>query len=172
MSYTKSLKNARPKLKIPLTNLEWILLITSILCLIFIWVYLLLNYGKLPQRIPIHTDFSGRIDSWGGKFTLFFLPIIQTFLFFLLTLISKFPYKFNYTVIITEENAERQYRNSRTLMRWITLTISIVFSYIGFNIIQMAKNNSIGLGIWFIPVFMVVMFGIIGIYVYKMIKLK
>jgi uncharacterized membrane protein len=172
MSYIETIKNERPKLKISLTNLEWILLITSILSLIFIWVYLILNYGKLPQRVPTHTDFLGKINSWGGKGMLFFLPILQTFLFLLLTIVSKYPHKFNYTVTITAENAERQYRNSRTLMRWITLTISIVFSYIEWNSIKMAKNSSMGFGIWFVPVFIVIMFGIIGIYIYKMIKLK
>ncbi len=172
MNDTTTLKNGKPKLKLSLSNLEWVLLVISIFSMIFIWVYLLLNYGKLPQRVPTHTDFSGKINSWGDKGILFLLPILQTFLFFLLTIISRFPHKFNYTVKITDENAERQYRNSRTLMGWITLTISVVFSYIGWNTIQMAKNNSMRFGIWFIPVFLVVMFGIIGIYIYKMIKLK
>lgn len=43
---------------------------------LFPLVIVLILYSSLPERIPIHYNFSGEIDSWGGKFGCFTFPII------------------------------------------------------------------------------------------------
>jgi uncharacterized membrane protein len=126
----------------------------------------------LPEIIPTHFNFSGVANSWGSRGTLLFPPIIEIVLFLLLFTISKFPHTFNYLINITEENAPRQYRNARTLMGWITVCVTVIFSYIEWSIIQTARYKSSGLDIWFLPVFFIIMFGLIGIYIYRMVKMK
>jgi hypothetical protein len=100
------------------------------------------------------------------------VPIIASVLYLLLTVISRFPQYFNYMTVITEENAASQYKNARTLMSWMSVEITALFLFLECQNIQAAKAASSGLGIWFLPVFLIIVFGTIGIYIYKMFKLK
>jgi uncharacterized membrane protein len=54
-------------------NLTWILILLPVLGMSLINV---LNWADLPERIPIHWNFQGQPDSWGGKGTLWLLPFL------------------------------------------------------------------------------------------------
>lgn len=165
-------KNKRPKLIIPKSNLEKILGILGILGVITTWIYLIVSWEQIPQQIPTHFGFSGKPDSWGSKGAMLALPIVASFLYLLLTITSKFPQYYNYMVNITEENAKRQYQNARILMAWMAVEITVVFSYLEWKSIQVAMNKSSGLGMYFLPVFLIIIFGTLGFYTYRMFKLK
>lgn len=165
-------KNNRPQLNISKSNLERILGIISVLGVLIAWTYLIVSWARLPNKIPTHFDFSGRVDSWGGKGSLLIVPIFMAVLYIILTITSKFPESFNYMVNITEENARRQYQNARTSMAWLRAEITVMFLYLEWQGIQVAINKSTGLGLWFLPVFLIIVFGTLGVYIYKMFQLK
>lgn len=165
-------KNKRPKLNIPKSNLEKILGIIAILGIIVTWIYVIVSWKNIPQQIPNHFGFSGNPDSWGRKGSILFLPIVASLLYILLSVTSRFPQYFNYMVDITEENSERQYQNARMLMSWMTVEITTVFLCLECQSIQVAMNKSTGLGVWFLPVFLIAFFGTLGFYINKMFKLK
>jgi Protein of unknown function (DUF1648). len=165
-------KNKRPKLNIPNSNLENILGIIAALVLLTTWIYLIGSWGKIPRQIPTHFGFSGKPDSWGNRGAILTLPIITSLLYILLTITSKFPQYYNYIVDITEENAKRQYQNARTLMAWMAVEITVVFSYLEWKSIQVAMNKSNGLAVYFLPIFLLFIFGTLGFYTYRMFKLK
>lgn len=165
-------KNKRPKLNMPKSNLEKILGIIAILGIIVTWIYVIVYWKNIPQQIPNHFGFSGKPDSWGRKGSILFLPIVASLLYILISVTSRFPQYFNYMVDITEENAKRQYKNARILMSWMTVEITIVFLCLEWQSIQVAMNKSTGLGVWFLPVFLIALFGTLGFYINKMFKLK
>ena len=49
---------------------------------------------------------------------------------FLLSIVTKKPHKFTYNVKITDENAERQYRNALQMMRTMNLSVVLSFFFI------------------------------------------
>jgi uncharacterized membrane protein len=162
----------RPKIKVEKTNLERILGIVSFVMVVMLWVYLFMSWPSIPDKIPAHFSFLGEVDSWGSKISLIAFPIIMTVLYLMLTILSAFPQYYNYAVVITAENAAAQYENARTFMLWLALQLVAVFTYITCAMIQVGLGNTKGLGLWFLPLFLVVMFGTIAYYIRKMIILK
>lgn len=162
----------RPRIKIPLTKLDIYLEFMTGLILVIYFVILDLSWFKLPNIIPSHFNFAGEIDAYGGKSALLILLFIVLALYVLLSIISKFPHVYNYPVEITEENAEKQYRNAIRLMRVMKFVIVVIFTYIQYAIVRSAINQKSELGIWFLPVFLIVMFLPVGYFMRKSIKNK
>jgi uncharacterized membrane protein len=143
-----------------------------ILVLMFSFIYMLIKWTNLPTTIPIHFNARGEADGWGNRVTLIILPIISLMLYAGLSLLRRIPHHFNYIVPITEQNAEAQYRLSLLLLSWIKLEIVILFGYISWSSIQNAVGLSSGLGIWLLPVSLIILFGTIAITMTRMRKAR
>ena len=141
----------RPKIKLPLTLFDTIIEVTSCLALVAFWVMTIFAFTTLPESIPTHYNGLGEVDGYGPKATIFFLPVLGTVLFAFLTYIIKKPETFNYTVEITEENALAQYTNATKLLRFMKLALLILFIVIDYKTIATSNGASDGLGKWFLP---------------------
>jgi len=108
---------ARHKIKKILTQFDRTLKIGGIILLTMVWALAILNYLKATGTAPIHFNLSGQPDGYGSKTTLLFIPIISTIIYLAFTQINKFPYIYNYTTNITEENAKRQYTIATKMVR-------------------------------------------------------
>jgi hypothetical protein len=86
------------------------------------------------------------------------LPLVATVLFIGLTILNKFPHIFNYPTEITEDNALRQYTNATRLIRYLKVIIVVIFGLIAFETIRHANGQTEGLGIWFLPMTMGLIF--------------
>lgn len=146
------------KIKIQLTQTDKIIEILGCLTLFSFWVMILISFSDLPEKIPIHYNALGEVDNYGKKSSVFLLPIIGTFLFIILTMINKNPENFNYKINITEENAEKQYTNATKMVRWLKFIVILVFFIIDYIGIQIAKGNAEGLGIYFLPLILGIVF--------------
>jgi len=162
----------RPKIKLQLTLTDRIIEITSYIALIAFWVMAITSFKTLPENIPTHFNGSGEVDSYGPKTTIFFFPVMATVMFAFLAFIIKKPETFNYTVEITEENAQEQYTNATKLIRILKLALIIIFLIIDYKTIETSKGNSNGLGKWFLPFTMVLIFIPILFAVYNSFKKK
>lgn len=69
-----------------------------------------------------------------------------------------FPEIFNYPTDITAANASAQYLNSTRMMRYLKMILVVIFGLIVFNKIQIATELKSEMGIWFIPVSLLLMF--------------
>ncbi|HCQ13394.1 DUF1648 domain-containing protein [Flavobacterium sp.] len=141
----------RPKIKVSLSLFDTIIEVTSYLALVAFWVMTIFAFTTLPESIPTHYNGLGEVDGYGPKATIFFLPVLGTVLFAFLTYIVKKPETFNYTVEITEENALAQYTNSTKLLRFMKLALLILFIVIDYKTIATSNGASDGLGKWFLP---------------------
>ena len=141
----------RPKIKLELTATDKTFEVVGWLSVFAIWVLTIVCYTNLPDTIPIHYNGAGKADGFGGKATILTLPFIATILFIGLTVLNKFPHLFNYPINITNENALRQYANITRMIRLLKLIIVIIFGLISFKTIQNTHGQSEGLGIWFLP---------------------
>ncbi|MBP1991454.1 DUF1648 domain-containing protein [Paenibacillus eucommiae] len=144
----------------------------SLIVLVGIIGYLFSVWSQLPEQVPQHYNAAGEVDKWGGRGVLFPLPILSALLYAGQSVLSKFPQSFNYLSPVTEENAPRQYITARMMISWLKLQLVVLFSYIEWDMIQSALGKSGGLGLWFLPVTLVVVFGTIIFYAVRSVRIK
>jgi len=140
--------------------------------LFVLWYLTLHSFSNLPSTIPTHFDFAGKADDFGSKATIFLLPIIGTVLFVGLTVLNRFPHIFNFPTKITEENALRQYTLATKMLRFLKTAILLIFSFIVHKIYSAASGKSDGMGYWFMPLLLGLIFVPIIYYIIKMFKAK
>jgi uncharacterized membrane protein len=162
----------RPKIKLELTAADKIFEIIGWLLIIVIWGLTIANYSNLPETIPTHYNGAGQADGFGGKATILTLPIIATILFIGLTVLNQFPHVFNYPTNITQDNAFRQYTNATRLIRYLKLVVVFIFVLIVYKTIQHANGKADGLGVWFLPLTMGLIFIPLIYFVSKSFKAK
>src|SRR5687768_6412614 len=95
----------KPKFTPPLKNADWALNIAAFASLAVLWVMSAAAYGNLPDVIPTHFNFKGEADAFGSPVSIFTGAAIGSALFLLMSILLRYPYKMNYTVTITPENA-------------------------------------------------------------------
>lgn len=162
----------RPKLKLPYSQLEKVIEIVSAFLLAGLIILTVFGMIRLPARIPSHFGADGQPNAWGGKGSLLLLPIVGACFYALITLLERFPWIFNYTVEVTEENAPRLYRIGRQGIAAVKLFMLLIFLYIQWETVRVAQGLSTGLGSWFMPVVLVALFGSIGLMIWRMFKNK
>lgn len=155
---------SKPILKIPLKPFDWIMEGITLIILMGVMVYFIMHYSTLPDRIPIHYGFNGKADGFGAKSTLLILLVVLNAIYIFLTGISKKPHWFNYAHEITESNAPRQYSIALQMMRIVKLVVVIIFSYIIVTTMEIAEDNLVSLGTWFIPTVLFFLFATIIFY--------
>jgi hypothetical protein len=115
----------------------------------------------------MHYNISGNIDRYGDRGEILFLPILEIGLYLLLTVVTIFPKSWNIPVQVTETIREPVYRNLKTMLILMKLEIMMVFSYLLF---QQIKADRVG--VWFLPIFIVCLFGTMFYYIRKCKKLE
>lgn len=153
---------ATSKIKIPYTPLQKgiegltiFLLLTNVIGLYSIW-------GSIPEEIITHYSLMGTPDATGNKSILIILTVLNLFLWFMMTAIGQFPGLWNIPIKVTEENYLYVYQTTRTLLLCEKVLVVICSMYIGICTIL---NR--GLGWWFTPLLLTVMFGILIYFMYK-----
>lgn len=160
----------RPKIKLEWTKTDALFEIIGWLFVVSVWIITSTAYATLPAIIPTHFNGAGVADGFGGKATIFTLPLISTILFIGMTILNQFPHVFNYPTEITAENALSQYTNATRMIRYLKVIIVFIFGLIDYKTIQHALGSTIGLGIWFLPLTLGLIFIPLGYFVYKSAK--
>lgn len=157
----------RPQIKIQKTKIERTIDFLTWVIVTAVCVYTIIEYTHLPKTIPIHFNSAGVADGFGNKSTILTLPIILVFLTTLMSLVSKFPHHFNYPNKITPENALRQYKLATNLIRYLKLAIVFIFSQITVSTIWIANGQKTGLGVWFLPLSVGIIFTLIILFIFQ-----
>lgn len=160
----------RPKIKIHLDISDYIIEVIGAIFMIMMIGWPLYFFNELPEIIPRHFNAAGEPDGFSQKNIIWTLPAIGLVIYIGMFFLNKFPHIFNYPKGITQENAEQQYRIATKLIRTINMLTAVSFFYIGYGTIQTALNKQDGLGTFFLPIFLLVIFGTIGIYMYQALK--
>ncbi len=148
--------------------LEMIMFI-GLIALILIPVF---YYKDLPEMIPTHFNAKGAPDDYNSKSMIWFLPIIGLFLAAGLFVLNKSPHVFNYPKALTIDNASKYYKNSTRLIRVLNLIITWAFVFVLYKSVQVVLGDSENLGIWFLPVFLIIIFSAIIYFAIKTRKIS
>ena len=159
-------------LDLPLNPLEKVIEALSIVAILYLIVMVLRYWPTLPNTLPTHFNGAGTPDEWGGKNFGLILPATSFILYIILTVIARFPHTYNYLYPITAENAPIQYQMARMMIAALKLETIIMFPYIEWITFQVALGQAEGLGGWFLPVTLGIIFGSIGIYIFFSVKYR
>jgi uncharacterized membrane protein len=162
----------RPKLKIQLTPSDKVLELLGWGVLLALWIWTGTSYSNLPDTIPTHFNAAGEADGFGRKASIVGLPIIATLLYIGLTLLNRYPHIFNFPTPITQDNALKQYTNATRMIRYLKLILVLVFTGISYQTIQQANGTGEGLGLWFLPLTLVLIFMPLIYFVIKSVQAK
>ena len=162
----------RPHIRPEKEPFDLIIEIVSLIGVIVLVVLSVISYPRLPASIPTHFDAAGNANDYSSKSMIFLLPGIALVLYAGLSILNRFPYIFNYPVNITRENAFRMYRHATRMIRILNFLIVIMFLYLNWQTIAVAKGSSSGLGAWFLPLNIGTVLGVSIYMVIRMYKLK
>lgn len=157
----------RPKIKIEKTSIDIVTEIIGLIGVVLLIGLPLYYFNTLPETIPRHFGANGEPDGFSGKGIIWALPIIGVLMYVGLFWLNKYPHTFNYPQKVTEENVEGLYTMGTKMIRTLNTIIASVFAYITYSTIQTALGNQNGLGAWFTPVFMLLIFGVTGYFLFK-----
>lgn len=150
---------ARPRLKLPLSPRErfvWGAVITT-------WLYGIWSargYSPLlPDRIPMKFGWEGEPISWASRESIWFLPVLGTFLVVVFAGLAYFPHVHNIPWKVTDENRADFYRLSRELLAWTALGILVLFVWVNSEVAQVALGQKTGLSPWFLPILLALSVG-------------
>ncbi|MDP4172097.1 MAG: DUF1648 domain-containing protein [Bacillota bacterium] len=154
-----------------MTTVEKVIKVLSGLLIAILFLYIYLMWSKLPEKVPTHFNAAGQVDGWDGKSSIWMVPIIGLVLFVMLSILERFPHIFNYPFMVTKENAPKLYLEARRLLVILNLEIILFFALVSWGIVQAAFGHD-SLSIWFIPVFLIVIFGTLGIVIYRLFRVR
>ena len=77
------MESNRPRVKVPLESIDIILELLSITCILLMWIYLIVEYPKLPDTIASHFNAKGEADGYSNKVYLWFVPLIYQYLVYI-----------------------------------------------------------------------------------------
>ncbi len=130
-------------------------------------LYFLLYWTGIPDSVPGHYNALGEADRWSGKGELLLLPILGWILFIGMTVIGRFPQVWNTGVAVTGENRVRVYGILRNMLA--TVKLITVFTFVCLSVNSLAAKD---LPFWFLPLFLVLMFGSILFFVVKLVRAR
>lgn len=156
------MKNADYKNPFYLEALAWCFLIALILLPIF-------YYNQLPEQIPSHFNAKGEVDDYKSKGFVWVLPIIGIAIFALLHFLSKDKnLKINGPTSNSPEELDYQRLVGRKLLNALKIILPASFLYINYKTILIGLGKANGLGPYFLYIFLITIFGVIGYHILQM----
>jgi uncharacterized membrane protein len=154
----------RPFIRPEMGPVDWLIEAVAMVGVMILAGYVIYHFPKLPGTIPTHFNEVGLADEFGDKKDFLVLPGVAIFIYVLLTFINRVPHIFHYPCKITPSNALRQYTLATRMIRILKSTLIWMFFYISFATVLVIKKTTTGLGVWFIPVFIALLFIPVCIY--------
>jgi uncharacterized membrane protein len=145
---------------------RWVELL-CVAVLFFLFAFLVSNWSGIPASIPSHYDANGVINGWSSKNSLLLFPVICLVMYALLTAVSFFPKIWNVPVKLTDENRQRVYTVTRSLLCVLKLTMLLLFTAITVSMAKMREP-----GVMFFVLLIGGVFGVIGGFIVRIIKVS
>lgn len=170
MSYPEILKKELFKMKF--SSFHWTLEIISILVILSVSAYIVINWSIIPKTIPVHFNLKGEPDNYGGKWTLILLPSLFLVIYSSMSLIGRYPHIYNYPFKLTVNNYKEQFRLASLLIFYLKIEITLLLSYLTFKTVRVALGFEDKLDAWSPVVFILVILFSVIFYFYRAYKAK
>ena len=131
----------------------------------------LFGSDRLPERVPTHFDAAGNPNGWSSPTMLLMLPAVAVTIYLLFTVVSQFPSAFNYPVQVTVTNRLRLQTLALDMIEWIKAEVVVLFAWMQWATIQLARHPQHGLPALMMPVALVAVFATVASYIVAMFKI-
>ena len=162
----------RPVLDIPLTLTDRVVAVIGIIGIVLLVALPVFAWSGPPDKVPIHFGVSGDPTSWADRWMIWFLPALGLILTISMSLLARYPHVYNYPVTVTDENAPQLYRLSRSMVIWLAAEIAVCFAFIEWTMLRTPTGNAEGLVSIFVPLYLVLVFGTIGYFMYATFRVR
>ncbi|MBR3756752.1 MAG: DUF1648 domain-containing protein [Firmicutes bacterium] len=142
-----------------------IMMTLSALILLAATVFVVLHWSQMPEQIPSHYNFKGEVDDYGGKGILVFTLVMGWVMLLTFWIVGMFPKYWNTGVERTPANAAAVNRIIRDMMSVMQFFLAVMFSYM-----SVTPVFGVNMGSWFMPVFLLTIFGTIIVTVVRLIR--
>lgn len=127
----------RPQPNVTLDPFHKALLIISVVVAVVLPVYFGVQMAGAEGSIPMQYDFSGEVTREGSVREAIITTVVLSVLTIGIAVLSRYPRIFNFPVVLTQENIQRQYKNGVQLLVWITASMAallglMVGSWLGY----------------------------------------
>ena len=78
-------------MKIKNSAADIIMEVLGLIMLIGTPLYLFISWPSIPDKLPMHYNFAGEIDRWGGKGEILFIVVMSWILYLMISLVECFP---------------------------------------------------------------------------------
>lgn len=137
------MNGANPRIRSPRTSFDHTLEAACVAALVLVFGLVGANYETLPDRIPMHFNFSGVPDGWGSRDSLWMLAGLAAGINALFLGVSFIkPWYWNIPVKVTPENAVAVYRVSRRMLTTLRFVFTLMFALMVVGIIRVARGEA------------------------------
>jgi hypothetical protein len=126
--------------------------------------------NPLSERVATHFDAAGDANAWGSPSGILFLPFLGLLIYSGLSLASRFPSAFNYPVKVTPQNRERLQALALQMVSYIKAETIVLLLWIEHLVLQAMRQGGGNFHPGFMPVFLVLILGTVGIHLAAMIR--
>lgn len=149
------------------TKFEWhdyVLIGLGVVVLIVSTIIILMNYGTMPDQIPMHYDFDGTVTNLSSKKEIIFLVVMDWFIYGVMIVSIFFPKMWNMPQV-SPQNAPRAVFVTKKMLEVMALLLTIMFSYL-----MLSSGGILPYFNWLLFVFLgIIFFGTFGCVIYLMI---
>lgn len=128
-------------------------------------VFVLTKWQTMPDQIPIHYNFKGEVDDYGGKGVIIFEIVMAWFIYITMKITVKFPKRWNMPFKITPQNKEKMYSITRGMLEIVTLLTVFIFI-----LLMVTSAICVIPPAWLIMLIVAILFAVIGIAMFLMYK--
>lgn len=107
------------------------------------------------------------VDKITDKNSLIVLLVVGWIMFIGLSIVEKFPQIWNTGIQVTEKNKEKVYRILKNMIGTMKLLIALAFSYLTLHSTTVENLSPL-----FLPVFLILIFGSIILFLFQLMKEK
>lgn len=154
-------------MKIKNSPVDIIMEVLGLIMLIGTPLYLFINWPSIPDKLPMHFNFAGEIDRWGGKGEILFIVVMLWILYLMISLVECFPSVWNTGVQVTPENRVRVYRTLKYMVKTLKLAMTLVFTFLILNTVAGTP-----LPVWFTPAYLILIIGDLAFWLIRLYRVR
>jgi uncharacterized membrane protein len=127
-------------------------------------------YSRLPERIATHFNGAGVANGFGGRGTLWVLVGIAFLLYATLSVIDFVPGVVSLRRPLDPAREKIVWDETAAMVGWIKAEVCWMFAYLCLAMVRNGMGMQVGLGRWFLPVTLVVVFGTTAVYLGRIFR--
>lgn len=143
----------------------------SLLLVIAMFAMVAVHWSQFPDRVPAHYGISGKPNGWHGKGFLLILPAIAAVVWAVITVAEREPRLINIPFAIDRDSPEVQ-RVLRNMMIAEKTSTALMFAWLMSGMVRTALGRAEGIGQWFLPLALALIFGPVIVYSVKLRRLR